>query len=211
MVQRHAERFLAVAAGRCQRQIAAVVPPISPQKTRVRVSRRSASGRLSRRGRRSREIATGCGACGYKTASGRRKWLSRDPIRNAELLPEGPNLYAYVADDPVNLTDPSGQFAGPVCVVVVVTAPAEAPVGAILVGTAIVAGVVYFIYKLCKKKPKPPDETCWCVCPSGATFTYKVVAGAPCTAQEHLIPDWDAGPCGPVWAPKTETCACSKM
>jgi RHS repeat-associated protein len=35
------------------------------------------------------------------------RWLSRDPLRNAELI-EGPNLYAYVANNPVNLTDPSG-------------------------------------------------------------------------------------------------------
>ena len=35
------------------------------------------------------------------------RWLSRDPLRNAE-VEEGPNLYAYVRNDPVNATDPSG-------------------------------------------------------------------------------------------------------
>jgi len=40
-------------------------------------------------------------------------WLSRDPIeqikeKKPELLPEGPNLYAYVANNPVNKYDPDG-------------------------------------------------------------------------------------------------------
>jgi RHS repeat-associated protein len=37
------------------------------------------------------------------------RWLSRDPVANAELLPEGPNLYAYVRNDPTNLLDPTGE------------------------------------------------------------------------------------------------------
>jgi len=35
------------------------------------------------------------------------RWLSRDPLKNAEVT-EGPNLYAYVANDPVNRRDPLG-------------------------------------------------------------------------------------------------------
>ena len=34
-------------------------------------------------------------------------WLSRDPLKNAE-LEQGPNLYAYGAGNPVNVTDPLG-------------------------------------------------------------------------------------------------------
>ena len=36
------------------------------------------------------------------------RWLSRDPMENAELLPEGPNLYSYVGNDPVKWIDPFG-------------------------------------------------------------------------------------------------------
>jgi RHS repeat-associated protein len=36
------------------------------------------------------------------------RWLSRDPLRNAEMN-QGPNLYAYVQNDPVNRIDPLGN------------------------------------------------------------------------------------------------------
>lgn len=35
------------------------------------------------------------------------RWLSRDPLSNAE-VEEGPNLYAYVENNPINLIDPLG-------------------------------------------------------------------------------------------------------
>ncbi len=36
------------------------------------------------------------------------RWLSRDPLKNAEMK-EGPNLYAYCANEPVNRLDPDGK------------------------------------------------------------------------------------------------------
>jgi RHS repeat-associated protein len=39
------------------------------------------------------------------------RWLSRDPLKNAE-LEEGPNLYGYVHNDPVNGVDPLGLALG---------------------------------------------------------------------------------------------------
>jgi RHS repeat-associated protein len=36
------------------------------------------------------------------------RWLSRDQLRSAELK-QGPNLFAYVADDPVNRIDREGK------------------------------------------------------------------------------------------------------
>jgi len=41
----------------------------------------------------------------YDAALGR--WLARDPLSDSEVM-QGPNLYAYVANDPVDRTDPSG-------------------------------------------------------------------------------------------------------
>jgi RHS repeat-associated protein len=38
------------------------------------------------------------------------RWLSRDPMQGAEMT-EGPNLYAYVRNNPVNVTDPLGLFS----------------------------------------------------------------------------------------------------
>ena len=49
----------------------------------------------------------GSRACAYKTASGRGKWLSRDPIKENG----GINLYALVVNDPVDYYDLYGLSA----------------------------------------------------------------------------------------------------
>lgn len=46
------------------------------------------------------------------------RWLSRDPLGNAELS-QGPNLYAYVDNGPINHTDPMGLFDSEKAVTVV--------------------------------------------------------------------------------------------
>lgn len=44
----------------------------------------------------------------YDAEAGR--WLNRDPLSNAELLGEGPNLFGYVGNNPVGFVDPTGEF-----------------------------------------------------------------------------------------------------
>jgi RHS repeat-associated protein len=81
----------------------------SSQKTRVGVFRRCASGRPSSQRRRSRETATGCRGCGYKSASGRREWPNRDPLEEGG----GSNLYAFVLNAPIYRIDPFGLADSP--------------------------------------------------------------------------------------------------
>jgi RHS repeat-associated protein len=47
------------------------------------------------------------------------RWLSRDPLEEAELS-EGPNLYFYAQNDPLMLVDPEGTAVIPAIIVVVV-------------------------------------------------------------------------------------------
>src|SRR5205814_1185315 len=90
---------------------AAAALPTSSPKTRVRGSRWCASGRLSQRARRRPINTPGSRACAYKTASGRFKWLSRDPIEESG----GLNLYQFVFNNPLSKfdvlgLDPCGKF-----------------------------------------------------------------------------------------------------
>jgi RHS repeat-associated protein len=89
------------AAGRCP---GVTHFPTSPYKTRVWGFRQAPSGRLSRRRRRDRAIATGSARCAYKTASGRGKWPNRDPIGEQG----GVNLYASFYNNPLSYVDRNG-------------------------------------------------------------------------------------------------------
>jgi RHS repeat-associated protein len=62
------------------------------------------SGRTLGKHRSARRTAPGYRACGYKTASGRPKWINADPIG----LRGGINLYAYCGNNPINFIDPFG-------------------------------------------------------------------------------------------------------
>ena len=79
--------------------------PTSPLETRVGDFRRRPSGRLSLCRRRSRRTATGWRVGGCKTASGRAKWLSKDPIAEQG----GVNLYGFVGNCPVTGIDQLGD------------------------------------------------------------------------------------------------------
>jgi len=83
----------------------------SPRKPRARSFCPTPSGRSSRRGRRGHGIVVGSRPCAYKTASGRSKWLSRDPIGERG----GHNLYTFTANAPVDYIDTDGRFTGSKC------------------------------------------------------------------------------------------------
>ena len=73
----------------------------SPSKTRARSSCRQPSGRFSRQRPVRPMFTPGSRTCGYRTASGLGKWLSRDPIGERG----GINFYSFVANFPVSRYD----------------------------------------------------------------------------------------------------------
>ena len=83
------------------------------------------SGRPFKRGHSIPPRATGYRAHPYKTSQGLPDWQSRDPLPNAERL-QGPNLYEYVQNRPINFNDPDGR--------VIPLIPAAIFLGAILIG-----------------------------------------------------------------------------
>jgi RHS repeat-associated protein len=99
------------------------------------------SGRTLGRRHLPHGTAPGYRGCGYKTASGRPKWLSRDPI--GEL--GGINLYGYVGNNPVSFVDPYGLFA-PAPAVVVGLAPVATAIGAVGTGALALAPVAAYGY-----------------------------------------------------------------
>jgi len=76
----------------------------SPRKNRVGGFAANPSGRISRRRPQTPATAPGCSPFAYKTASGRARWLSHDPIEEAG----GVNLYGFIRNDPVSRWDNFG-------------------------------------------------------------------------------------------------------
>jgi RHS repeat-associated protein len=74
------------------------------QETRVGGCEVNTSGQTSVAGSKTLEMAMGCGACGYKSASGQWSWLNRDPIQEWG----GINLYRFDYNSPINYFDPDG-------------------------------------------------------------------------------------------------------
>ena len=90
-----------------KRRLGASSRPTFTPKNRVWDFGTDPSGRPCVEPQLSWEIATGSVQYTYQNASGRAGWLSRDPLKNAERL-QGPNLYDYCLNNPVDLTDPFG-------------------------------------------------------------------------------------------------------
>ena len=77
-----------------------------PQKYRTRCSRRCPSGRLSRRGRKRAIKSPQARVYIYKITSGRSGWPNRDPLEEQG----GPNLYGFVANNPISRIDYLGYI-----------------------------------------------------------------------------------------------------
>jgi len=121
VVPRYASRLFLLAAllwvGFAPSAFAVRAPSVSalvPSENRVGGSGQFASGRLSIEDQQSPINTPGLEGCGYETASGRLKWLNRDPIEEEG----GINLYGHVANDPINYFDPDGHAAAAVIPVV---------------------------------------------------------------------------------------------
>ncbi len=89
------------------------------------------------------------------------RWLSRDPLEWAELLPEGPNVYRYVGGNSINYVDFSGRFMGlgdlaiVVGIIIVGTGVLVGASPVIIIGgvALIVAGLIRTVENMCEANP----------------------------------------------------------
>ncbi len=93
------------------------------------------------------------------------RWLSRDSLKNAEMS-QGPDLYAYVLNGPINEIDPEGLQAVPLPYVPPVVPPAWVYDAGLLIVNGVVITVAIVI--LCTKKNCPPCN------PPVGTIGYRV-------------------------------------
>lgn len=108
----------------------------------------------------------------YSASSG--KWLNRDPIEEDG----GANLYQAFDNAPPSKIDPLGQnpamcITGSIAIGIggVGAALAALPVGAIVTGIVVVAGISYVTYELCKRCFKKRCKPC---SPGVGTIMYRV-------------------------------------
>jgi len=98
-------------------------------------------------------------------SAGLGRWLSRDPIENAELS-EGLNVYLYVQDQPIYRSDPLGL--GPI-----IPVPGPTPPGS-WKPSADFMDSLKRVVQACKCKEAPKDIDCHAIC----TEFYGSVSGA---------------------------------
>src|SRR5262249_11851504 len=159
------------------KSLSCFAPRACSSKNRVSGFRLCASGRFSRPTKQSPGFTQRWRTCPYKTASGRREWPNRDPVREYgfELLrkkkwgrPERTsNLYVFIRNSPPNNFDSHGLSGRPVWPEQVDCTPAELdqcesdcwPYGA--------DPVCYDILAEVPGDPGNPDiigHGCWCNC-----------------------------------------------
>jgi RHS repeat-associated protein len=110
------------------------------------------------------------------------RWTSEDPLG----LKEGPNHYAYVANNPLNTVDPDGRAAAAAAVVIGVCTAATAgacgaaAAAATIVTTAVIVSYLYLTQEKCNEREirkancytKYLEDSAWCGGAFTDDFTY---------------------------------------
>jgi len=168
VVPRYASRLFLLAAllwvGFAPSAFAVRAPSVSalvPSENRVGGSGQFASGRLSIEDQQSPINTPGLEGCGYETASGRLKWLNRDPIEEDG----GINLYGLCKNNSVNRIDPLGYQSNVIGVPGMIASGFSAEDIALIAGISIIAAQEAIDAANGKGKPrcepkKPKKDDC---------------------------------------------------
>jgi RHS repeat-associated protein len=158
------------------------------------------------------------------------RWTCRDLLESAELLPEGPSLYGYVANCPTQFVDPDGLII-PLLILIglallATDEYAHAPDGehpepsgptptAEAAQTALmgIAAMRMMRRSPSRTKPgRPPKKlikTCYCVCEHARSHEFRIPRELPCppfVMGVYIAAGPDGRPC-----PATETCPCAEL